>query len=87
MNVEIAILAIVVAAAVGFFIGNMLRKKFSKSTVSNAEELASRSLDDAKREAETIIKEASLQAKDVIYQAKAEFERETKDKRRDLQAL
>jgi len=87
LNVEIAILAIVVAAAVGFFIGNMLRKKFSKSTVSNAEELASKSLDDAKREAETIIKEASLQAKDVIYQAKAEFERETKDKRRDLQAL
>ncbi|WP_088534907.1 ribonuclease Y [Geobacter sp. DSM 9736] len=87
MKIEIAIILIVAAAAVGFFIGNLLRKKFSDSMVSKAEEMASKSLEDAKRQAETIIKEASLQAKDAIYQAKAEFERETKDKRRDLQAL
>ena len=87
MKVEIAILLIIAAVAVGFFIGNLLRKKFSDSMVSKAEDLASKALDDAKRQAETIIKEASLQAKDAIYQAKAEFERETKDKRRDLQAL
>ncbi|SNB46337.1 ribonucrease Y [Geobacter sp. DSM 9736] len=87
LKIEIAIILIVAAAAVGFFIGNLLRKKFSDSMVSKAEEMASKSLEDAKRQAETIIKEASLQAKDAIYQAKAEFERETKDKRRDLQAL
>ena len=87
LKIEIALLLIVVGSAVGFFIGNILRKKLSKSTVSDAQEVASKSLDEAKRQAETIIKEASLQAKDVIYQAKAEFERETKDKRRDLQAL
>jgi len=87
LNIEIAILSILVAAVVGFVIGNLLRKKLSGSLVAKAEDLAAKTLEEAKRQAETIKKEASLQAKDVVYQAKAEFERETKDKHRDLQAL
>lgn len=87
MKNEIVILLILAAAGIGFFIGNLLRKKFSASMVGKTEEAAIKALEDAKRQAETITKEASLQAKDVVYQAKAEFERETKDKRRDLQAL
>ena len=87
MNIEITILSILIAAVVGFVIGNLLRKKLSGSLVAKAEDLAAKTLDEAKRQSETIKKEASLQAKDVVYQAKAEFERETKDKHRDLQAL
>lgn len=77
----------VIAAAIGFLIGNLLRKKSSDAIVASAEELAAKMVEESKRQAETITKEASLQAKDVVYQAKADFERETKDKRRDLQAL
>ena len=87
MKIEIALLLILIAAGIGFVIGNLLRKKLSGSLVEKAEDLAAKTLEDARRQAETITKEASLQAKDVVYQAKAEFERETKDKRRDLQAL
>ena len=87
MNIEIAILLIVIAAGIGFVIGNVLRKKLSGSLVAKAEDLAAKTLQDARRQAETITKEATLQAKDTVYQAKAEFERETKDKHRDLQAL
>jgi ribonuclease Y len=87
LNIEITILSILIAAVVGFVIGNLLRKKLSGSLVAKAEDLAAKTLDEAKRQSETIKKEASLQAKDVVYQAKAEFERETKDKHRDLQAL
>ncbi|HEY6008680.1 MAG TPA: ribonuclease Y [Geobacteraceae bacterium] len=87
MKIEIAFILIVVAAGIGFVIGNLLRKKMSDATVAKAEELAVRTLEEAKREAETITKEATLQAKDAVYQAKAEFERETKDKQRDLQTL
>jgi ribonuclease Y len=76
-----------VAAAIGFAVGNLLRKKLSGSQLAKAEDHAAKTLEEAKRQAETIAKEATLQAKDVVYQAKAEFERETKDKRRDLQAL
>lgn len=87
MKIELAITFIVVAAAIGFFVGNFLRKRLSDALVSKAEDHASRIVDDAKREAETITKEAALPAKDAEYEAKAEFERETKEKRKDLQAL
>lgn len=87
MRMEIAILLVLIAAGIGFAVGNLLRKKFSGSLLAKAEDLAAKMMEDAKRQAETITKEATLQAKDVVYQAKAEFERETKDKRRDLQAV
>jgi ribonuclease Y len=41
-------------------------------------------MDDARREAETLKKEALLQAKDQLYQMKLDFEAETKDRRREL---
>jgi ribonuclease Y len=75
-----------VAAGVGFAISMILRKR-SDGNTANATENALKMLEDAKRESETIIREAAIQAKDVVYQAKAEFEIETTDKRRDLQSL
>ncbi|MCM2358915.1 MAG: ribonuclease Y [Geobacteraceae bacterium] len=87
MRIEIAILLVLIAAGIGFAVGNLLRKRLSGSSLAKAEDLAAKTLEDARRQAETITKEATLQAKDVVYQAKADFERETKDKRRDLQAL
>jgi ribonuclease Y len=87
VRLEYVILLLLAASGVGFFIGNLLRKKLSESMVSKAEDAAARILEDAKRQADTMLKEASLQAKDAVYQAKAEFERESKERRRDLQAL
>ncbi|GLI36826.1 ribonuclease Y [Geobacter hydrogenophilus] len=87
MKIEIAIVLILAAAGLGYFVGNMLRKRISDTLVSKAEELASKIVDDAKREAETITKEADLKAKDEVFQAKAEAERDAKEKRKDLQAL
>lgn len=87
MKIEIAIVLILAAGGLGYFVGSMLRKRLSDTLVSKAEELASKIVDDAKREAETITKEAELKAKDEVFQAKAEAEREAKEKRKDLQAL
>ncbi len=86
MELQYAILLILVAG-ISFFVGTLLRKKLSGSLVAKAETSAVRILEDARRESETILKEATLQAKDAVYQAKAEFERESKDTRRDLQSL
>jgi len=83
----ISIILVLVAGGTGYAVGNLLRKRLSDSLVSNAEALAAKVIEDAKREAEVITKEAAVQAKDEVYQAKAEFERETKEKRRDLQTL
>ncbi|WP_407931864.1 ribonuclease Y [Geomonas azotofigens] len=91
MDITIAILLVLVAAAIGYVIGNVLRKKLSDSLVTNAETLAAKMIEDAKRQAEVVAMEAAVQAKDVVYQAKEElerqFEQESREKRRDLQAL
>lgn len=87
LKIEIAIFLILAAGGLGYFLGNVLRKRLSDTLVSKAEDLASKIVEDAKREAETITKEAELKAKDEVYQAKAEAEREAKEKRKDLQAL
>ncbi|MBU5615462.1 ribonuclease Y [Geomonas sp. Red51] len=91
IDITIAILLVLVAAAIGYVIGNVLRKKLSDSLVTNAETLAAKMIEDAKRQAEVVAMEAAVQAKDVVYQAKEElerqFEQESREKRRDLQAL
>ena len=60
LKIELAILLVLIAAAIGFVVGNLLRKKLSGSLLSNAEEIAGKTLEDAKRQAETITKEATL---------------------------
>ncbi|MBU5638377.1 ribonuclease Y [Geomonas sp. Red69] len=91
IDITIAILLVLVAAAIGYVIGNVLRKKLSDSLVTNAETLAAKMIEDAKRQAEVVAMEAAVQAKDVVYQAKEElerqFEQESREKRRDLQTL
>ncbi|WP_136527081.1 ribonuclease Y [Geomonas ferrireducens] len=91
MDITIAILLVLVAAAIGYVIGNILRKRLSDSLVSDAETLAAKMIEDAKRQADVVAMEAAVQAKDVVYQAKEElekqFEQESREKRKDLQAL
>jgi ribonucrease Y len=76
----------VIALGVGFAISFFQKKRTENQNV-NAGESAVKILEDARRESETIIREAAIQAKDVVYQAKAEFEKESIEKKRDLQAL
>lgn len=76
----------VIAVGAGFAIAVFLKKKTESQHV-NAGETAVKILEEARRESETIIREAAIQAKDVVYQAKAEFEIESADKKRELQSL
>jgi len=89
--IMISIILVLVAGGIGYVFGNVLRKKSSDSLVANAEGLAAKMIEDAKRQTEVMAMEASIQAKDAVYQAKEElekqFEQESRDKRRDLQAL
>ena len=77
---------VVIAVGAGFAIASFLKKKTEGQNL-NAAETAVKILEEARRESETIIREAAIQAKDVVYQAKAEFETESADKKRDLQSL
>ncbi len=68
-------------------LGYLLRKYFAESRIVDAEAMANRIVREAEKEAEAKRKEASLEAKDWILQAKADFEKETKERRFELQSL
>jgi len=74
---------ILLIAAIGLFINYRLSIK----RINQSKETAQNILTEAQTQAESIHKEASLQAKDILYQSKVEFEKETKERRMELQKL
>ena len=72
----------IIAGAVSAIV---VRKQITDHKVDSAEEYSRKVVVDAGKQAETIKKEAHLQAKDALYQMKLEFEEETRSRRKDLQ--
>jgi len=76
---------------ISFILGGVviwfLQKYLYKKEFFSAKQEAKQILQEAKQEAKQIQREASGQAKELLYQMRREFERETKEKRRDLQRL
>lgn len=86
MQMDLLMLIVVLAAlAAGVFLGMLLRRKLSESTIANAKIAAEQILVDARKESETICKEATIQAKDVVLQAKDDWEKEARELRREIQ--
>ncbi len=78
---------IAIAAVVGAVIGMLIKRGMAETKIKEAEEQAKRILKDAERDAETKKKELLLEAKDKLYQQRADFEKEAKDRRGELNAL
>ncbi|MBA2876567.1 ribonuclease Y [Thermaerobacillus caldiproteolyticus] len=76
-----ALLALVVGAVVGFFV----RKSIAEAKIGGAQMAANQILEEAKREADALRKEALLEAKDEIHKLRTEAEREIRDRRSELQ--
>ncbi len=86
MEMELLIVAMVLAAlAAGVFIGMILRRKLSESKLANAKAAADQIAGEARKEAESIIKEATIQAKDLVLQAKTGWETEARELRKEIQ--
>ena len=75
--------ALIVGIAAGLFIQN----RRSKQQISGAEKTAESIRDNAKREAESILKNAQIDAKDIIHKSRSEFERETRERKDELQQM
>lgn len=67
-----------------FLIGLLLKRVMASSRIKEAEQKAERIVKEALKEAETKKREAVLEAKDMLYQAKADFERETKERKAEI---
>jgi ribonuclease Y len=81
------VLAIVVACGLGFVVGFVIRKRLGEARLESAEKTATKIIAEAEKKAEMLEKEAQLQAKDTLYQTKADFDKEMADKRAELQRL
>ncbi len=83
---SMAVIAIVVAIGVAAGILVVLRRRDRLEALANAQ-VAKRTLEEAKVEAEAIRREAQLQAKELVLQARADAEREARQQRKELQQL
>ncbi|MFH0926715.1 MAG: ribonuclease Y [bacterium] len=68
-------------------VGFIVRRYIVESKLVNSEAMARKIIEEASKEAETMKKEASLKVKDLQYQLKYDFEKETKIKREELQGI
>ncbi|MCA1030146.1 ribonuclease Y [Bacillus timonensis] len=76
-----ALLGLIVGAVVGFFV----RKSIAEAKIAGAKGIAEQIIDDANREADSLKKEALLEAKDEIHRLRTEAERDIRDRRSELQ--
>jgi len=87
LNISFIILVVLGSVSVGVVLGYFVRKSISSKMLESSENLSLRITGEAKKEAESIKKEAILQAKDNLLRAKNEFERESRDRRTELEKV
>ena len=85
MRIELVLIMMVAALAVGVFAGMLLRRKLAESRIANAERASEQIVEEARKEADSIRKEAVIQAKDMVLEAKSDWEKESRELRRELQ--
>lgn len=81
------ILLTLLSVTLGFVLGYFLHLKLSRRRMNSAETLSARIVEEAKKEAENIKKEAILQAKEGLLKTKLENEREIREKKNELDGL
>jgi ribonuclease Y len=84
---NIMLIIIFGSVVLGFLVGFILRQRIFKNRLAAAENLSARIVDEAKKEAETIKKEAVIQAKENVLKVKSEFDKESRDRKLELDNL
>lgn len=86
VGIVIAIIAtLVIAVPVSVYIANTRSKKAMEITIGNAEDKAREIIDEAIKAADAKKREASLEVKEETIKARHDFEKETKERRAELQ--
>ncbi|WKV10325.1 ribonuclease Y [Thermoanaerobacterium sp. CMT5567-10] len=88
-NISPLILAVfvLIAIAIGLFIGYFVRKFIAESKIKSAEELARTILENAKKDGENKKRELLLEAKEEIHKQRTDLEKEVRDRRGELQRM
>lgn len=81
------ILGSVAGVILGFMVGFWTRKKIVENQIESINNYSKKIINDAHKKAKTIKKEAMLRAKDTLYQMKLDFEKDSNEKKEQLQLL
>lgn len=81
----VAIIVGIIAVACGLVVGFLARKFMAEAKISSAEEEANRIVQNADKASDAKKREALLEAKDEIFSMRSEAEKETKNRRNELQ--
>ncbi|MCX5709494.1 MAG: ribonuclease Y [Candidatus Omnitrophica bacterium] len=80
LTIIVALGVAVVAAGAGYF----MRKYLAEKKIQDAESQAEHILEQARKEVQDKRREGELEAKDLLYRMRQDFERETKDRRAEI---
>jgi len=79
----IVVVLVILVVAIGLYI----IKKYSLAKITKAEEEAKNIKDEASREAESMKKESILEAKEEVHKLRVDFEKESRERRSEIQRL
>ena len=85
-TIAISILAAILGLVLGIVLNWLFQRKREASRQSEAEEHQRQLTQSAERNAEHLVKEAKIEAKDLLFQAKSDIERREKEKRAEWNA-
>ncbi len=78
---------LILGAFLGFAGAQILRERFARQKLHDTEEKARMIIDTANQKADSLIKEAQLEAKDRLFKMKSDFDSETANTKNELKAL
>ncbi|HPP66611.1 MAG TPA: Rnase Y domain-containing protein, partial [bacterium] len=87
LSTSIIILLFICWGAIAFFVGYLWRRYIGERTIKAAEERAREIIREAENTALARKKELDIQTKEALYRLRSDFEKETKNKRKELQFL
>ncbi len=82
----LSIIVGLVCIVVGLIVGSVLNRHFASSSTTRAKEEAKQLLVDAERQAETLRREALVEAKDEVIKLRQEVQAENKEREREVRA-
>lgn len=85
INTVLIAVAIIVSVAIGAGVGYVARKRTAEAQIGSAQEEAARIVAAAEEKGETRKKEVLLEAKEEVHRLHQELDRETRDRRSELQ--
>jgi ribonuclease Y len=83
----IMLIGVTLVILIGIFVVVYTRKNISQANISKSEEESKRIIEDAKKDAESKKKESILEAKEEVHRLRTDFEKESRERRNEIQRL